>query len=76
MGLVLAMILYLAINFRQLFTNFHRIFFEGDTWLFKFSDTLIRLFPMQFWQDAFIAAGALTFLGGLALWFLFEKRAG
>ncbi len=33
------------------FTGFHRIFFEGDTWIFPLSDTLIRLFPIRFWMD-------------------------
>jgi integral membrane protein (TIGR01906 family) len=39
-------------NFVLFFTIFHRLLFEGDTWLFSFSDTLIQLFPVQFWMDA------------------------
>jgi len=39
-------------NFDLFFTAFHRLFFEGDSWLFAFSDTLIQLFPVQFWTDA------------------------
>ena len=70
--LVLLMILYVFINFDQLFTGFHRIFFEGDSWLFYFSDTLIRLFPMRFWRDAFILIGVITLGGGAALWYAFE----
>lgn len=66
--LIAALLLYVALNFRQLFTNFHRIFFEGDTWLFSFLDTLIRLFPMRFWQDVFIALGLFTLLGAGLLW--------
>jgi integral membrane protein (TIGR01906 family) len=69
MVLIGAMILFLVINFRQLFLSFHRIFFEGDSWLFLYSDTLIRLFPTRFWQDAFIFAGAFSFIGGILLWF-------
>jgi integral membrane protein (TIGR01906 family) len=34
------------------FTGFHALFFESGTWRFSYSDTLIRLFPQQFWQDA------------------------
>jgi integral membrane protein (TIGR01906 family) len=52
-----------ALSFRDLFTEFHRIFFTGNSWLFSYSDTLIRLFPMQFWQDAFIWMGVFTVLG-------------
>lgn len=66
-GLILAILVYLGINFNSLFVNFHRIFFEGDTWLFQFSDSLIRLFPTVFWRDAFIWVGVLSFLGGAAL---------
>ncbi|MBN1668985.1 MAG: TIGR01906 family membrane protein [Anaerolineales bacterium] len=69
-GLIMAILAYLALNFNSLFINFHRIFFEGDTWLFHFSDSLIRLFPTVFWRDAFIWAGGLTLLGaaGLIYW--------
>jgi integral membrane protein (TIGR01906 family) len=74
MILICALILFLIINFRLLFTAFHRIFFEGDSWLFLFSDTLIRLFPMRFWQDAFIFIGAFSFISGLVLWLLNKKQ--
>lgn len=57
LGFISAVFLYVALNFNQLFTLFHRIFFEGDTWLFYPSDTLIRLFPLVFWRDLFIFIG-------------------
>ena len=38
--------------FDPFFVAFHRIFFQGDSWLFSYSDTLIQLFPVQFWIDA------------------------
>jgi integral membrane protein (TIGR01906 family) len=66
-GLVATVLVLVAVNFEQLFTQFHRLFFEGDTWLFYFSDTLIRLFPMRFWQDCFIFTGAFSLLSGLGL---------
>jgi len=56
-----------AISFWQFFTLFHALFFSGDSWQFLFSDTLIRLFPLRFWQDTFLFAGSLDLLGGLAL---------
>jgi integral membrane protein (TIGR01906 family) len=62
----------IAINpevFWQFFTFFHHIFFTGDSWLFYFSDTLIRLFPMRFWEDAFLWAAILALGGGIALAF-------
>ncbi|CAG0950560.1 hypothetical protein ANAEL_00044 [Anaerolineales bacterium] len=55
--------------FWQFFTYFHQIFFEGNSWLFYFSDTLIRLFPIRFWQDAFLWAAILALGGGAALAF-------
>jgi len=64
-------------NFDQLFNDFHQIFFKGGSWLFYFSDTLIRLFPLKFWQDAFILAGVFAFAGGLLLgiagWYFRKK---
>jgi integral membrane protein (TIGR01906 family) len=66
-GLVAVIGIFAGISFWQFFTVFHELFFNGDSWLFLYSDTLIRLFPMRFWQDAFLFAGILDVLGGLAL---------
>lgn len=66
-GLIAAIALFGAVAFWQLFTLFHSLFFDGDTWLFAYSDTLIRLFPIQFWQDAFIWAGVISVGGALGL---------
>jgi len=56
--IVLGILVYVWVNFNQLFTIFHQIFFEGNSWLFYLSDTLIRLFPIKFWQDLFIFIGS------------------
>jgi integral membrane protein (TIGR01906 family) len=66
-GLVTFFGILAGISFWQFFTVFHELFFTGNSWQFLYSDTLIRLFPMRFWQDAFLFAGALDVLGGLAL---------
>ncbi|MEO0563758.1 MAG: TIGR01906 family membrane protein [Chloroflexota bacterium] len=61
------------------FTGFHRIFFEGDTWLFRYSDTLIRLFPEQFWFDAAIVIGTFVVVGALTIFmvtWLWGRRIG
>jgi integral membrane protein (TIGR01906 family) len=55
--------------FWEFFTFFHTLFFEGNSWLFYYSDTLIRLFPIRFWQDAFLAAAILALGGGAGLAF-------
>lgn len=66
-GLIAAILAFVALNFSQLFTWFHQIFFASGTWQFYTSDTLIRLFPMRFWQDAFIYVGGLSLIFGLLL---------
>jgi integral membrane protein (TIGR01906 family) len=53
--------------FNSFFVAFHSLFFEGDSWLFLYSDTLIRLFPLRFWQDAFLWAAAIALGGGVTL---------
>ncbi|PKO10757.1 MAG: TIGR01906 family membrane protein [Chloroflexi bacterium HGW-Chloroflexi-2] len=60
LGLIGAILAAVVISFDALFTAFHKVFFVGDTWLFYFTDTLIRLFPMRLWQDAFIFMGIIT----------------
>ena len=66
-GLVAIIGIFAGVSFWQFFTVFHELFFSGGSWLFEYSDTLIRLFPLPFWQDAFLFAGVLNVLGGLAL---------
>src|SRR5215211_4567907 len=53
--------------FDTFFIAFHSLFFEGDSWIFLFSDTLIRLFPIRFWEDAFLWAAVVALGGGIAL---------
>jgi integral membrane protein (TIGR01906 family) len=66
----LIVVVGIAVNpnvFWNFFAGFHALFFEGDSWIFLFSDTLIRLFPIRFWQDAFLWAAAIALAGGLGL---------
>jgi len=60
--------------FWNFFAWFHSLFFTGNTWIFEYSDTLIRLFPIRFWQDTFLAAAVGVLAGGLALAFGFRDR--
>lgn len=53
--------------FWNFFAGFHKLFFVGNSWLFLYSDTLIRLFPLRFWQDAFLYAAIIALGGGVAL---------
>lgn len=68
-GLIAFIILMVAINFNTLFEQFHNLFFEAGTWQFYQNDTLIRLFPLDFWRDAFVLVGVISLIfAGLILW--------
>ncbi|NMC53859.1 MAG: TIGR01906 family membrane protein [Chloroflexi bacterium] len=64
-GLIVTALVFVLTSFNALFTAFHQLFFTGDTWLFLYTDSLIRLFPLMFWQDAFILVGVICLGGGL-----------
>jgi integral membrane protein (TIGR01906 family) len=53
--------------FWNFFADFHHLFFTGDSWIFEYSDTLIRLYPIRFWEDAFLWAAVIALGGGIAL---------
>lgn len=73
-GLLLFVLTFSFLSFQTFFFKFHGIFFEGDSWLFHNSDTLIRLFPLRFWRDAFIVFGLFTLgSGGFLAWTFREK---
>jgi integral membrane protein (TIGR01906 family) len=74
-GLIGLILLLSVVSFQVLFTNFHLVFFKGDSWLFYYSDTLIRLFPIRFWQDVFLVFGLITSGGGILLGWLLGKKA-
>jgi len=50
--LLIGMGAWMLVGFDAFFTAFHGVFFEGGSWLFLYTDTLIRLFPIKLWQDA------------------------
>jgi len=63
--LIFTVIILAVFNWEFFFTTFHQLFFESGTWVFLYSDTLIRLFPEQFWFDAAITIGALAVIFSL-----------
>jgi integral membrane protein (TIGR01906 family) len=71
-GLIAAIVIGAVFAWDNFFTLFHTIFFAAGTWQFAYSDTLIRLFPEQFWFDAALTIGGLTTAGavlvGAAAW--------
>jgi integral membrane protein (TIGR01906 family) len=65
LSLLAGLITYILINFDAFFLQFHQLFFEGDSFAFRYDDTLIRLYPEQLWNDASILIGVL--IGGMAM---------
>jgi integral membrane protein (TIGR01906 family) len=57
----------ILIGFDAFFTGFHEVFFEGDTWRFSNTDTLIRLYPERLWEDVSKIAAAMTVLQAVVL---------
>jgi len=66
---------FAATSFWDFFSWFHSLFFSGDTWLFAYSDTLIRLFPIRFWEDCFIYIGGFSLIVGLVLGLMLKPKA-
>jgi len=54
-----------ALGWEQFFTQFHSVFFASGTWTFSLQDTLIRLFPGQFWVDGGIVVAGLVLIASL-----------
>ncbi len=62
---VLGIMLFMLVAWGLAFTVFHNLFFAEGTWTFAYSDSLIRLFPEQFWFDFGILWTSLIMLGGI-----------
>jgi len=74
-GLLGALLVFLAVSFDRLFEYFHRIFFQDGTWTFSESSTLIRLFPFEFWRDAFVLVIGFALIVGVLLVLVTRKRS-
>lgn len=74
--LVIGVIIFVAVGFGVFFVAFHNVFFEPGTWMFLWSDTLIRLFPERFWRDIFIYVALLSAGLGILIWAVSKKRPG
>jgi integral membrane protein (TIGR01906 family) len=68
-GLWILVLAVVVLAWDRMFVLFHQAFFTGETWLFPYSDTLIRLFPVAFWQDGVAAAAAGMLATCLGMWF-------
>lgn len=77
-AILLVMVLLILVSWNFVFVQFHEILFPPDTWTFFNSDSLIRLFPEQFWFDfgVFWTVGILVQGVLLALIGFFLQRRG
>jgi integral membrane protein (TIGR01906 family) len=66
-GIILTIALLAIFSWQTWFDLFHRFLFVPGSWLFSYSDTLIRLFPVKFWWDATLTISLLSFVGGLVM---------
>ena len=60
--LIGALVVTAVLSWEQFFTQMHNVFFAQGNWTFRLDDTLIRLFPAQFWMDAGIAIAGIVLL--------------
>jgi integral membrane protein (TIGR01906 family) len=58
---------FTVFDFGSFFEDFHHLFFEGDSYLFRPSDSLILLYPTQFWFDGAVGVGLLSLVASLAV---------
>lgn len=56
------------------FALFHSLFFDAGTWTFRITDTLIRLYPTQFWMDAAIAVALVAVIGAFVTMLITRPR--
>ena len=78
-GIAVLAVPLILLGFDEFFTRFHEIFFSGDSWRFSSADTLIRIYPEQFWIDvsrivAGLAVAQAMLLGALSWWWLRRAR--
>ena len=69
-GLVTGIGLMATFGWQLWFELFHRFFIQPGSWLFDYSDTLIRLIPVQFWFDMTLAISAINLIEAVLLAFL------
>ncbi|RKW70639.1 DUF1461 domain-containing protein [Galactobacter caseinivorans] len=76
LGLFAALGAMAVLGWQTFFTGFHELFFTGGNWEFFMDDTLIRLYPPQFWMDAALTlAGIVAVAVLLILIFTWPTRA-
>ncbi|MBD7996117.1 DUF1461 domain-containing protein [Arthrobacter sp. Sa2CUA1] len=65
LALIAGLLVAAVLAWEQFFTQVHSIFFSQGNWTFRLDDTLIRLFPSQFWMDSGGTVAALVLLASI-----------
>ncbi|MBD8043117.1 DUF1461 domain-containing protein [Arthrobacter sp. Sa2BUA2] len=65
LALIVALLVAAVLAWEQFFTQVHSIFFSQGNWTFRLDDTLIRLFPSQFWMDSGGTVAGIVLLASL-----------
>lgn len=60
--IIIAVGVFAGMGFEAFFTDFHKLLFANGSWTFAASDTLIRLYPEQFWIDSALSIGITVFV--------------
>jgi integral membrane protein (TIGR01906 family) len=74
-----AIAVFIGVGWSIFFVQFHELLFPPGSWTFFYTDSLIRLFPEQFWFDigVIMSVGALllgVIVTGLGYWLV--KKSG
>lgn len=64
-AILAAIALFILLGWSLFFVQFHELLFPPGTWTFSFSDSLIRLFPEQFWFDFGVLVSVATLVEGV-----------
>jgi integral membrane protein (TIGR01906 family) len=73
MACISVMLLVAALFFEDTFEGFHKLFFDVGSYIFSGNEMLPKLFPMQFFFDAFAFIIAFLFFTGAALFMIFGR---
>lgn len=79
LGVAAAVGLFMLVAWDRFFVDFHGVFFEGDSWRFSRTDTLLRLYPDEFWTVVATWIAGLTVamaFGAVAIATLLLRRLG
>lgn len=57
---------FMLVAWDRFFVDFHGVFFEGDSWRFSRTDTLLRLYPDEFWTIVAAWIAGLTVATAIA----------